>query len=953
MIITTWNVRGFTAAKAEMAARLTRSADITCLTETWGKVQDTDDWSATNCLALTETGQPRRAGGVAVLHTDSMPFRYISSHSTKFFQLLHGTANGVPILACYISPQTPHDEFMRVLAIAKRCLQGPGILLGDFNARHSSWDSTTTPRGSRLHKWAQRHNFRTHKPPAPTFQSSRGTSRVDLIFHRSPTLPSITTLPQVLGSDHRPIVAKLQLSKPTNLTHIPLSLISNERCRQRARDKYKRSIPPILKSINQSNTPTSLEINCRRLAEAIVEPWAALCTPRSPRFRPGWTKALDDKARKRKRLLTSKRPEDKEAAARINKHIKRMFRRNKRNLKLQIADELENGNPAEDLRLLKRALAVDGLRDVAPVQVDPDKYTEFMAELQPPAESTTLVETLPFTVPDTFRASLLTAITQKLKPKRSPGPDLIPTEIFKVLPYIFIDAAMDIWRAIGRINRVPSLIHSALLSPIYKNSGDPSLPSNHRPISLTTSFRRLICTALTIEIRKHYRHSLKHQWGFQDGSNTDCAIAFAVNKLRHDLPYATLLDLRKAYDCVPRNTLQTIIDQRLPSGLSVMIRPLLWPMKLKTKYQRSTTCVKTIAGVPQGDATSPHLFNIFMDSFLSQVNVNPRQGIASLFVDDVLVLARNRECMQHTINSATSWSDEHRMTWTIEKSFSISLPFQVQLHNAPLTDAAEVTYLGVSLGPDGLTDDKLLQRIYKAQQILGKITRVTGRWNTYLRQRRMFVKTFVFSVTDYMLPLQPLTESVKKSAAELERKCLQFILGVPISTKQTKRATRLARMLPLESRRRRHTVKLVHKYYGNAISDKPTPRHVDNWANISRYATVASFIRQTKLPQDKEDLDEWKNLRLRSINANVWDEKDHHVRKIPAGQKLPHVYRDNVSAASERKATQWYMNRIPGSPLLSKLKPYLTNLLTKEEMTDDETIQLDHMLLQLRNQSRK
>lgn len=72
MIITTWNVRGFTVAKDEMAAELTRSSDLTCIPESWRQIVDTDDWFAVNCIAATTS-----AGGVAILHTSSVPFRRI------------------------------------------------------------------------------------------------------------------------------------------------------------------------------------------------------------------------------------------------------------------------------------------------------------------------------------------------------------------------------------------------------------------------------------------------------------------------------------------------------------------------------------------------------------------------------------------------------------------------------------------------------------------------------------------------------------------------------------------------------------------------------------------------------------------------------------------------------------------------------------------------------------
>lgn len=73
-----------------------------------------------------------------------------------------------------------------------------------------------------------------------------------------------------------------------------------------------------------------------------------------------------------------------------------------------------------------------------------------MENMQPSANSTQLVQVHQFDIPDTFTASLITAITDKLKPRNYPGPDGIRTEIFKLIPHLFADAAINLWRAIGR-----------------------------------------------------------------------------------------------------------------------------------------------------------------------------------------------------------------------------------------------------------------------------------------------------------------------------------------------------------------------------------------------------------------------------------------------------------------------------------------------------------------------
>lgn len=174
---------------------------------------------------------------MAVLYTVAAPFRHIGSYHDSFFHIIHGTANCIPILACYVSPVTPQDHFERFLAISSRHFKGPGVLLGDLNALHEAWDKNHNCQGVQLSRWAQKNHFLTHRPPTPTFKKGRGERRIDLILHRGPISPTINVHSDVLGSDHGPVTARLNLSAIASLTAVPLSIISNQRCRERAQEQ--------------------------------------------------------------------------------------------------------------------------------------------------------------------------------------------------------------------------------------------------------------------------------------------------------------------------------------------------------------------------------------------------------------------------------------------------------------------------------------------------------------------------------------------------------------------------------------------------------------------------------------------------------------------------------------------------------------------------------------------
>lgn len=737
MIISTWNVRGWTTDKEGLVKQLLAKSDIVCLTEVWSAEPQNPAWHSHTLLGPPPMGRARRGRVVSVLTSDPRAFRPTTSISEDKFQLLAGSYKGIPVLPAYVSPETPPSIFRHFLALTNRCFQGPGILAGDFNARHTACDDASNRNGTLLHTWAQKHNFRTHRPPAPTCLSRKGTSGVDLVFSRAPTPPSVAVEPPTPHSDHRPVTAGIGTTGLDTPRSISLSTINNQAYRTRVLETYHRIIPTIRQYLMAASSPTSLEINSRHLATATLQPWIRVQRHRPGRFRPGWTHTLDHLAKQRTVLLRSSNQEDLARARDINKQIKRGFRRNLRNLRTRLGRDLELGDPSRDCQIIKRSLALQNQQAVSPTTVDLDAFTAFMTELQPPADCTPLGPTHAFTVPPTFRSTLLLALA-KMK-KKSPGPDHIRTEMLDLDHSLFADAMQALLQAIGRHAHMTRGMRGGLMTPIYKEKGERSLPTNYRPVTLTLAFRRVISTALTLELERYYKNDHPRQWEFQKGDNTECVIAFAANRLRSSLPRSALLDLKKACDMVSRDILQTMLDERLPSTLSTMVRPFLAPMLLRTEHQKNDGVLQTRAGVPQGDSPSPLLFNVFADSNLDRLNARPSPGIASNFVDDTTLLARNLEALQALLDQSTQWAEDARKKWSPTKSYGIALPGHVHLAGETLQSGDYATYLGISLGPRGVTHHKLLDPLDKDLTMLAALKRITTPWRTTTRHRRAFL----------------------------------------------------------------------------------------------------------------------------------------------------------------------------------------------------------------------
>lgn len=145
-----------------------------------------------------------------MVFTNKDKIKQTEKYSTEHVQKLSCSVEGNLVLRAYISLTTPAPELKKLLALAEKCLRATTVLVVDFNTRHRTWDERLNYNGTILYNRAQCNKLLNASPSAPTFETTHGKSRVDLVFHCGTTAPSICTL-HYRPSDHRSTVAKLVL----------------------------------------------------------------------------------------------------------------------------------------------------------------------------------------------------------------------------------------------------------------------------------------------------------------------------------------------------------------------------------------------------------------------------------------------------------------------------------------------------------------------------------------------------------------------------------------------------------------------------------------------------------------------------------------------------------------------------------------------------------------------
>ena len=162
----------------------------------------------------------------------------------------------------------------------------------------------------------------------------------------------------------------------------------------------------------------------------------------------------------------------------------------------------------------------------------------------------------------TFSDSIIIEAIKELSPNSAGGPDSIPASLLINCAEEIAPALKIIFSHTLSSSLIPTSFKEAAIIPVFK-SGDKSLPSNYRPISLTSVLSKVIEKI----IRKQVLTFLSHrgclnntQHGFRNGRSCLSALLDVYDNIMHminnkstvDMIY---LDFSKAFDKVDHGIL--------------------------------------------------------------------------------------------------------------------------------------------------------------------------------------------------------------------------------------------------------------------------------------------------------------------------------------------------------------------------------------------------------------
>ncbi len=330
-------------------------------------------------------------------------------------------------------------------------------------------------------------------------------------------------------------------------------------------------------------------------------------------------------------------------------------------------------------------------------------------------------------------------IIKKLDKKKATGCDGIPPKLIKIAHEKVAPILSQLVNTSMKEGVFPNSLKKAEIRPVYKKK-DNMQKENYRPVSVLTCLSKLLEKVLALQLQIHF-----------DGIFSESLAAFRakyscqdslLSLLEHwrsalrgkEHVGAILMDLSKAFDCMPHDLLLEKFKAYGVTGKALeLLRSYLHERTQRVKLGLEVSAWNFVKkGVPQGSILGPILFNVFINDLFYAI----KHALLTNYADDNTLTVTNRDFIQMKMTleaeaeMAIQWFTNNKMLANPEKFQAIYFQkkfddFSFTVNGANIEVSEKVVLLGITFDKNlnfGLHVDQTCKRAATQLNVLKRIS---------------------------------------------------------------------------------------------------------------------------------------------------------------------------------------------------------------------------------------